>query len=169
MEVVHNSIKNFMFAKAYSRVLKISIWKSILKRRISDQKVLGPTFFSHGALGQRSRCLSLSTAATEQYDADPQNIKEAFVYTDYSKIEDEKKQGLYLTKSILKPGLPSIHEMPLNLDQTLLQSIYKEYEEHLLDSFLFCFGEEELYRKKFSVVNAFLNMTQTTWRKTTSR
>jgi len=145
------------------------MWNSFKKRVVFYGRIPGsPSFTCISSPGHRIHCLPLSTVAERQYDVYSPQVKKTFAYTDYSKIEDEKKQGCFLTKSILKPGLPSIYERPLNLDQSLLDSIYEEFEGHLLDSFLFCFGEEELHRKKFSVMNSFLNMAQTTWRKTTS-
>ena len=159
-----------MFTTTYRRLCKLSMWNSFKKRVVFYARTpCSPSFPLTSSPRRRIHCRPLSTAAERQYDVYSPQTKGTFVYTDYSKIEDEKKQGCFLTKSILKPGLPSIYERPLNLDQSLLHSIYEEFEGHLLDSFLFCFGEEELHRKKFSVMNSFLNMAQTTWRKTTSR
>ena len=169
MKKVYKPLRNLIFSNLYKRALKLSIWNSSLPIGVSQGKISSLSRLSFVALGHGNLSLPFSTVAEGHYELNSPSTTDTFIYTDYSKIEDEKKQGCYLTKSILKPGLPSIHERPLNLDQTLLDSIYKDFEDHLLDSFLFCFGDEELYRKKFSVVNTFLNMTQTTWRKTTSR
>ena len=169
MKTAYKPLRNLIFTKSCKKALKLSVWNSILTRDVSQGKISSSPRLSFVALGHCVQSSPFSTVAEEQYELNSPSSKGTFVYTDYSKIEDERKQGFYLTKSILKSGLPSIHDRPLNLDQTLLDSIYKEFEDHLLDSFLFCYGEEELFRKKFSVVNTFLNMTQTTWRKTTTR
>ena len=97
------------------------------------------------------------------------DVEDMFIYTHNSKIEEEKKQACYISKSILRPGLPSCFDKPLNLDDELVEKIFEKFEGHIKDSMLFCYGEEVLHRKKHSVLNIFLNMLQTTWKETSKR
>ena len=98
-------------------------------------------------------------------------IKQAFVYATYKHLEDGKKQACYITKSILKPGLPLIYEQQLDLNDTELDAIINKFEDHLLDSMLFCYGDEEKkkHRTRNAVLNTVLNLLQATWRKTSHR
>ena len=170
MEIVS---KTLMFTKTCARISKISLRhlcsRNSGKNCIIDGGGKGLRLASTDSLHRFEIIRPLSTVEKDHHDQDSLPLQDTFIYTDYSKIEDEKKQSCYLTKSVLKHGLPPVYDRPLDLEQSELDSIYDDFEEHLIDSFLFCYGEEELHRKKYSVVNAFLNMMQTTWRRTTNR
>ena len=171
MEIVSKPLRKLILSKGCSRISEVPFkcfyWRSSGEKRDIFRCHLKRAVDKRTS--QHHGYFSSPFCTVSEKQVDPNALKKStFVYTDYSKIEDEKKQGCYLSKSVLKPGLPPIYDRPLNLDEARLEEIYKEFESHLIDSFLFCYGEEELNRKKYSVVNAFLNMTQTIWRKTTS-
>lgn len=119
----------------------------------------------------RSLSSQPQVADVQEESIPPETKKNAFVYATYKHIEDGKKQACYVTKSILKPGLPAIYQQQLDLNETELDDIINKFEDHLLDSMLFCYGDEKKkkHRTRNAVLNTVLNLLQTTWRKTSQR
>ena len=118
-----------------------------------------------------NRSVSSQPHVAEVQEESISAAKKAFVYATYKHLEDGKKQACYVTKSVLKPGLPSIYQQQLDLNETEVDAIINKLEDHLLDSMLFCYGDEKRkkHRTHNAVLNTVLNLLQTTWRKTSQR
>ena len=109
--------------------------------------------------------LSTSPGGVESVES----MKDAFIYHQRVNILEEKKQSCYLTKSILKPGLPERFHTPLDYSEEEIAIFMKEFEQNIINSRLFCYGESPYHRKETSSLQIFLNMLHIVWKNNSNR
>ncbi len=99
----------------------------------------------------------------------PETQRDAHTFHQQIQILDNKKQSCYLTKSVLKNELPASFQKPLDLEVEKSEDIMKRFEQNIIDTRLFCSGDNRHKRRENSAVDMFLNMLQITFGNTSHR